>query len=296
MSTRNGFVPTIIAFAIWGVFPLYFHPLHEVSAVQLIAHRIVWSFVCVMAWMAWRKELPSALATLRNFSLLWRLTVTAMLITTNWLIYVWGVTHGHVVETSLGYFINPLVNIVLGVVLLSERLTRPQWIAVGLAAIGVAYLSIMAGRPPWIALALALSFGTYGLLRKVIKVEALPGLATETLVLLPLALGYLIWCEYDGSAAFGHQGPLIDVLLIGSGALTGLTLFLFAYGARLLPYSTVGLLQYIAPTLQLTCGVVVLHEPFERTRVLGFALTWAALLIYAIDTVRRSRTPAALTA
>jgi chloramphenicol-sensitive protein RarD len=189
--------------------------------------------------------------------------------------------NGHVVESSLGYFINPLVNVLLGVALLSERLTRAQWTAVALAATGVAYLTIVAGSPPWIALTLAFSFGTYGLIRKVVKVDSLPGLATETLLLLPFATVYLLWCESAGTGALGHAGPAITALLIGSGPLTAIALFLFAYGARLLPYSTVGVLQYIAPTLQLACGVFAFHERFERTRAIGFALIWAALLIYA---------------
>jgi chloramphenicol-sensitive protein RarD len=212
-----------------------------------------------------------------------------MLITTNWVVYVWAVANGHVVESSLGYFINPLVNVLLGVALLSERLTRAQWTAVALAATGVIYLTILAGSPPWIALTLAFSFGTYGLIRKVVKVESLPGLATETLLLLPFAVMYLIWCESVGTGALGHAGPAIQALLIGSGPLTAIALFLFAYGARLLPYSTVGVLQYIAPTLQFACGVFAFHEPFERTRAIGFALIWAALLIYAGEGLWLSR-------
>jgi chloramphenicol-sensitive protein RarD len=212
-----------------------------------------------------------------------------MLITNNWAVYVWAVMNGHVVEGSLGYFINPLVNVLLGVALLSERLTRAQWTAVALAAIGVAYLTIAAGSPPWIALALAFSFGFYGLIRKVVKVESLPGLAVETLLLLPFAVGYLFWCESAGSGALGHARPAVAALLIGSGPLTAIALFLFAYGARLVPYSTVGVLQYIAPTLQLACGVFVLHERFERTRAVGFALIWAALVIYAGESLWLAR-------
>jgi chloramphenicol-sensitive protein RarD len=212
-----------------------------------------------------------------------------MLITTNWIVYVWAVANGHVVESSLGYFINPLVNVLLGVAVLSEKLTRAQWTAVALAATGVAYLTTVAGSPPWIALTLAFSFGTYGLIRKVVKVESLPGLATETLVLLPFAVVYLLRCESAGTGALGHAGPAITALLIGSGPLTAIALFLFAYGARLLPYSTVGVLQYIAPTLQLACGVFAFHEPFERTRAIGFALIWAALLIYAGEGLWLSR-------
>jgi chloramphenicol-sensitive protein RarD len=211
------------------------------------------------------------------------------LLTINWSVYVWAVLNGHVVEASLGYFINPLVNVLLGVALLSETLTRAQWTAVALAATGVAYLTIVAGSVPWIALTLAFSFGTYGLIRKVVKVEALPGLATETLVLLPFAAVFLLWCESAGTGALGHAGPAVALLLIGSGPLTAIALFLFAYGARLLPYSTVGVLQYIAPTLQLACGMFAFHERFERTRAIGFALIWAALLIYAGEGLWLSR-------
>jgi chloramphenicol-sensitive protein RarD len=285
----RGFTATAAAFALWGLFPLYFHPLHQVAALQVIAHRVVWSCLFVLIWMALQGQLHSLRATLANGGVLWRLAITATLVTINWTIYVWAVTHGHVLEGSLGYFINPLVNVLLAVTLLSERLTLVQWTAVALAAISVVYLTILAGSPPWIALALAFSFGTYGLIRKVINVEALPGLATETLLLFPFAVGYLLWCESAGTGALGHAGAAIQALLVGSGPLTAIALFLFAYGARLIPYSSVGVLQYISPTLQFACGVFAFHEPFERTRAIGFALIWAALLLYAGEGVWRSR-------
>jgi chloramphenicol-sensitive protein RarD len=288
-KSSKGFTAAAAAFSIWGVFPLYLHPLRQISPFQVIAHRIVWSCMFVLVWMAIRGELSSLRATLANRSLVWRLAVSATLITINWVVYVWAVTNGHVVESSLGYFINPLVNVLLGVALLSEKLTRAQWTAVALAATGVVYLTIMAGSPPWIALTLAFSFGIYGLIRKVAKVESLPGLATETLLLLPFAVGYLFWCESEGTGALGHAGPTIHALLLGSGPLTATALFLFAYAARLLPYSTVGVLQYIAPTLQFASGVFALHERFERTRAIGFALIWAALLIYAGEGLWLSR-------
>jgi len=279
----------VSAFAIWGVFPLYFHPLRQVSAVQVIAHRIVWSCLFVLAWIGLRREFSTLRTTLADRSVVWRLAVSATLISVNWLTYVWGVTHGHVVETSLGYFIGPLVNVLLGVVLLAERLSPAQWAAVGLAVAGVGYLTGMTGRLPWIALTLAFSFATYGLIRKIVKVESLPGLATETLLLAPFAGAYLLGCESAGTGALGHAGSAVNALLIGSGPLTAIALFLFAYGTRLLPYSTVGVLQYITPTLQLLCGVFALHEPFERARAVGFAIVWAALLIYAGEGLRLSR-------
>jgi len=285
----KGFAPAAAAFAIWGIFPLYFHLLRQVSAVQVIAHRVVWSCLFVLVWIAVRGELSTLRATLANRGVVWRLALTATLISLNWLVYVWGVMNGHVVETSLGYFIGPLVNVLLGVVLLSERLTPAQWTAVALASAGVAYLTVTAGGLPWIALTLAFSFAVYGLIRKVVKVESLPGLATETLVLVPFAAVYLLWCESAGTGALGHVGATAAALLIGSGPLTAITLFLFAYGTRLLPYSTVGVLQYIAPTLQFACGVFALHEPFGRTRAIGFTVIWTALLIYAGEGWRLSR-------
>jgi chloramphenicol-sensitive protein RarD len=288
-QTNKGLVPAAAAFAIWGIFPLYFHALQQVPAVQVIAQRIAWSCGFVLGWMFVRGELGSLRTAFTNGGVVLRLTATAALITLNWLAYVWGVTHGRVVETSLGYFIGPLVNVLLGVVLLSEKLTRAQWTAVALAALGVIYLTLMAGGLPWIALTLAVSFALYGFLRKLVKVDALPGLATETLLLAPLAIAYLLWCEATGTGALGHTDTLSNVLLIGSGPMTAIPLFLFAYGTRLLPYSTVGLLQYIAPSLQFVCGVFLLHEPFDRTRAVGFLVIWAALIIYAGEGVRLSR-------
>lgn len=285
----RGLAAGIAAFGIWGLFPLYLHPLSDVPATQVIAHRIAWSCLILLGWMALRGELGRLTATLTNPTLLSRLTLTALLISGNWLVYVWGVTHAHIVETSLGYYINPLVNVVLGVVVLHERLNRAQWIAIALAAVAVSYLTVLAGRPPWIACTLAVSFSLYGFVRKVISVEALPGLASETLLLAPLAVAYLLWCQASGTGALGTAGSAVSALLIGSGLVTAIPLLLFAYGARRLPYSTVGVLQYIAPSLQLACGVLVYREHFGLERAVGFALIWAALLVYAADGLWRAR-------
>jgi chloramphenicol-sensitive protein RarD len=285
----RGLAATTAAFVIWGLFPIYLHPLYEVSAIQVVAHRVTWSCLFILTWLVARGELGRLTATVTSPALLGRLTVTALLVSCNWLVYVWSVTHEHIVDTSLGYYINPLMNVVLGVFVLKERLNRAQWVAVALASAAVLYLAILAGRPPWIALTLAVSFSLYGLLRKVISVDALPGLATETLVLLPLALAYLVWCQASGTGALTNSGPAIAALLVGSGLVTAVPLFLFAYGARALPYSTVGVLQYIAPSLQLVCGVYLFHESFGATRAAGFALIWLALLIYAADGLWRTR-------
>ena len=285
----RGLAAATAAFSIWGLFPVYLHPLSGVPALQVIAHRVTWGCLFIFGWMLLRGELAALSATLTNSRLVARLMLTALLISCNWLVYVWSVTHAHIVDTSLGYYINPLMNVVLGVFVLRERLNRAQWIAVALAAIAVAYLTVLAGRPPWIACALAVSFSLYGLLRKVISVDALPGLATETLLLLPLAVAYLVWCQAAGAGALSLARPGIGALLIGSGMVTAIPLFLFAYGARALPYSTVGVLQYIAPSLQLLCGVLLYHESFGPALSTGFALIWMALLIYAADGLWRAR-------
>jgi chloramphenicol-sensitive protein RarD len=291
---KTGLVACCTAFVIWGLLPLYLKALHAVPVLQVTAQRLVWGCVLAIAWLAISGKLGLVRAALANPSTRWRLCASAFLISLNWIIYVWGVANNHVVETSLGYFINPLLNVMLGVLVLSERLNRAQWTAVGLAAAGVAYLTWSAGRLPWISLALAATFGLYGLVRKVVAVEALAGFAAETLLLFPIGLGYLVWSELQGNGAMGHMGISTDLLLLFGGPLTAAPLVLFALGARRLPYSTVGLLQYIGPTLQLMLGVLVFHEPFSGPRVTGFAIIWAALVIYAADGLWRSRKLTAL--
>jgi chloramphenicol-sensitive protein RarD len=285
----GGLAAAAAAFLIWGVFPLYLIGLTHVSALQITAHRVVWSCVFVLALLAARRELGALSAAAQRPGVLLRLAASAILVSINWLAFVWGVNHDHVVEVSLGYYINPLINVLLGILVLSERLNRAQWISVALAAAGVAYLTFTSGQLPWIALSVAVSFGLYGLIRKIVSVEALPGLAIEMMLLTPLALGYLIWCHANGAGSFGHSGVLIDVLLAVSGLVTATPLFLFSYGARQLPYSTVGILQYIAPSLQLVCAVFFLGEPFEKARTIGFSFIWLALLIYAADGLWRAR-------
>jgi len=288
-SAGSGLAAALGAFLIWGLFPLYLKPLSGVPAMQILAHRIVWCCLLVFAWLALRGELPAVRRALADPGTRLRLMASAALISVNWLVYVWAVTNGQVVEASLGYFINPLLNVVLGVLVLKERLNRAQWIAVTLAALGVAYLTAFAGRPPWIALVLAASFATYGLIRKVVAVESVPGLATETLLLAPFALGWLLWCEAQGSGALGHASAGVNALLVGSGLATALPLALFAYGARLIRYSTLGILQYVGPTLQFLIGVLVFGEPFPRARAIGFVLIWLGLVFYAADSLWRSR-------
>ena len=285
----KGLAAGLGAYVIWGLFPLYLKPLHAVGTLEVIAHRVAWSCVFIFFWMLMRGELGKVRAVLVTPALLWRLCLSASLITINWIVYVFAVANGHVLETSLGYFINPLLNVLLGVVFLRERLNRAQRVAVGLATVAVVYMSVISGNPPWISLTVAAAFGLYGYVRKVIAVEALPGLAVETFLLLPVAAGYLLWLEATGVGALGHSSAAIDTLLVGSGPITAVPLFLFAYGARLIPYSTMGLLQYIAPSLQLALGLAVFGETLDHTRGVGFALIWIALVIYAADGVWRSR-------
>jgi chloramphenicol-sensitive protein RarD len=284
-----GLAAAIAAFTIWGAMPAYLKPLQAVGALEIMAHRIVWCCLLVFAWLAVRGELQAVRAALADRGVRLRLVASATLISLNWLVYVWAVAHDHVIDSSLGYFINPLLSVVLGVMVLGERLNRPQQVAVGLAVIGVLHLAVVAGRPPWIALALAATFGLYGLIRKVVVVDAVPGLATETLLLTPFALAWLVWLEWRGIGALGRAAPHVSALLVGSGLITALPLALFAYGARRIPLSTVGLVQYIGPTLQFLTGVWLFREPFSRERAVGFVFIWTALAIYAGDGLWRNR-------
>lgn len=286
---RRGLYAAIFAFAIWGVFPLYWHQLKAVPALQIIAHRVIWCGVFVVAYLLLREGNGWLRRALSGAKVGRMLLVSSLLISCNWGIYIWAVTHGRVVDASLGYFINPLVNVLLGVLVLRERLNRAQWLAVATAGCGVLWLALVHGRPPWIALALAGSFGLYGLIRKLVAVDAIPGLAIESLILMPLALAWLVWSQWQGVGAFASGDRATDVLLIVGGALTALPLIGFAYGARRIPYTLTGLLQYLSPTLQLLCGILLLGETFDSGQLVGFGCIWAALAIYATDGWRRAR-------
>jgi chloramphenicol-sensitive protein RarD len=266
---------------IWGALPLYLRPLHGISAVTIMSHRLVWCCGLVSAWLALRGELGGVGAALVHPATRLRLVASALLISSNWLVYVWAVGAGHVIDASLGYFINPLVNVLLGVVLLGERLRPMQWVAVGCAAAGVAWLTAMTGHLPWIALTLALSFGSYGLIRKVVAVDAVTGLAAETALLMPFGLGWLAWQHVAGAGMFGGADPLRSVWLVAGGLVTAVPLALFAFGTRRIEYATVGIAQYIGPTLQLALGIFLFGEAFPPARAFGFGLIWAALVIYA---------------
>ncbi|MGB0133222.1 EamA family transporter RarD [Dokdonella sp.] len=292
---RHGLVAATIAFCIWGLMPLYWHLLKAVPSLQIIAHRIVWSTLLVVGWLLWRYGRSWLRETLQLPRAAWMLALSGTFIAVNWGLYIWAVNAGHVVETSLGYFINPLLNVVLGVSFLGERLNRVQWVSILIATAGVLWLTFNYGSFPWIALALAFSFGMYGLIRKIVAVPPVRGLGVESLYLFLPTLGYLLWSEVNGHGGFaapqsaGGWGIWIGALLIFGGALTAVPLIAFADAVRRIPFSLVGLMQYIAPTLQLLCGVLILGEPFGSERMIGFALIWLALAIFAIDGLRRSR-------
>jgi chloramphenicol-sensitive protein RarD len=290
---NRGLLATIGAFVLWGLFPLYWHELRAIPSLEIASHRVVWCGVLVVGYLLIRGGTVWLRAIFAGRRLPALLAASSLLISVNWVLYIWAVNNGHVVESSLGYFINPLVNVLLGVLVLRERLNSAQWTAVGIAAVGVVWLTWQAGAPPWIALALAVSFGTYGLIRKVAAVESVPGLGVESLFLFLPALAYLVWLESTGLGSFGQVSRYEESLLIVGGFVTALPLIWFAYGARRIAYSLVGIVQYIAPTIQFLLGVTVFGEPFTSAQAVGFACIWAALGIYAADGLRRSRLRAA---
>ena len=280
---NTGIVYAALAYVAWGLFPLYFRQVAQVPSLEVVMHRTLWSLVFVFAVLAVRRQWAWMAAVLRQPRVLGAFALSAVLLSANWLTYVWAVQNHHVVDASLGYFILPLVNVALGFVFLHERPRPGQWLAVAVAAAGVLWLTVQAGRLPWIALVLALSFGFYGLLRKVAVLGALEGLALETLVLAPVAAAVLGWWAWQGQGALLQaDAPTLGWLLL-AGPLTAVPLLLFAAGARLIPLATLGILQYISPSLQFALGVWFFHEPFQPARLAGFVLIWAALCVYTTE-------------
>ncbi|HET9510216.1 MAG TPA: EamA family transporter RarD [Sphingomonas sp.] len=270
----------IAAYILWGGLPLFFKLLHAVPPLQILAHRVVWSVVLLLiAVLVLRRG--NAIRDAARGRTLALLACSAVLIAVNWLTYIWSVGHAHVIEASLGYFINPLVNVALGVALLGERVGRAQWAAIGVAALGVIVMAVAGGGSVWISLVLALSFGVYGYVRKIAAIDPLGGLTVETLLLTAPAVTVLALAMGDGTAAFGHDVRL-DLMLIAAGAITAAPLLLFAAAAKRLKYTTLGLLQYIAPTLQLIQAVLLFGEPLRWFHVVAFALIWAGCAIYAL--------------
>jgi chloramphenicol-sensitive protein RarD len=286
---RAGIAAGLTAYVLWGLFPLYFPLLQPAGGVEIVAHRVLWSLLSIAVLLTVLRRWSVVRAVVADRRALGVLAVAALLIAANWTIFVVAVNAGHVVETSLGYFINPLVSVLLGVLVFRERLRALQWTAVGIAAVAVLVLTVDYGRPPWIALSLAVSFGSYGLMKKLVRVDAAPGLFVETaLVAVPAAV-FLGVLHAQGQGSFAAHGAGHALLLVSSGTATAIPLLLFAAATRRIPLSTVGLLQYVTPLMQLAIGVFVDHEPMPPARLAGFAVVWVALGVFTVDSLRTAR-------
>jgi chloramphenicol-sensitive protein RarD len=288
-GSRAGVLAGAVAFTWWGFFPLYFRLVPGIVPTEVLANRIVWSMLLVVAVLSWRRHWRWLGDALRRPHVLFAFVASALLLSVNWITYIWAVSNGHVVDASLGYFMTPLVNVALGYGLLGERPRRAQWTALAIATAGVLWLTVVAGRLPWIGLVLGLSFGAYGLLRKIAVLGALEGLTLETIILAPAALVAMVW--WWGRSATSFPAPDIgtNLWLVGLGPATTIPLLLFAAAARRLPLTSLGLIQYLSPTVQFLLGIWFFHEPFTAARFAGFAIIWAALVIYSADGWRTSR-------
>jgi len=286
---HRGIAYAALAYILWGLFPIYFLQIASVPPVEVVAHRVVWSLVFLLALLAVRRQWAWLVPVLRQPRVLVAFAASAVLLAGNWGVYIWAVTNGHVLDASLGYFITPLVNVLLGTTVLHERPRPAQWAALSLAALGVLWLTVQGGQLPWIALVLAASFGTYGLLRKIATLGALEGLALETLLLAPLAFIALAWWWMQGTASFPAATWTTDFWLVLLGPVTAVPLLLFAAGARRITLTTLGLLQYLGPTIQFALGVWMFREPFSAMRLIGFGFIWGALVLYSVDGWRSGR-------
>jgi chloramphenicol-sensitive protein RarD len=286
-SMRSGYLYALGAFGLWGVLPIYWQLIREVPALQVVCHRIIWSVLLLVPLLSWTDQWPVAMAAIRNPATMIRQVAASMFLAINWLAFVWAVSNGRMIESSLGYYINPLLNVLLGVLLLGERLRHGQTVAILLATTGVGWLSWHVGTVPWIAIALASSFCLYGLAKKTTSVPPLVSLWIEATVLLLPAIVYLTSQHLQGNGAFGVHGLRIDGMLLASGIVTSVPLWCFANAAQKLPLSTLGILQYLGPTLQFLLGWWVYKEPFDATRMIGFFLVWTALSIFAWDLVHQ---------
>ncbi|MCP4419476.1 MAG: EamA family transporter RarD [Chloroflexi bacterium] len=286
---NKGMFFSIAAFSAWGLFPLYWKMLQHVPALEILSHRMAWSLVFVLALLLLRRRWDWLKTAVTNRRTLLLFIASSALLSLNWFVYIWGVNAGFIIETSLGYFINPLVSVLMGVFFLGERLRNGQWLAIALAAAGVVYLTIRYGELPWIALTLAGSFALYGLIRKTAPLGSLEGLSLETALMFLPALVYLIYLEAAGTAAFGHVDGVTTGLLGLAGMATAVPLLFFAAGARLIKLATVGILQYITPTIQFLIGVFIFHEPFTADRMVGFSIIWLALALYSLENIRHNR-------
>jgi chloramphenicol-sensitive protein RarD len=285
---RRGLLLGLAAWVMWGFFPLYWPLLEPAGAVEILAHRIFWSMVLMLGVVvALRKG--ALRATFADRRTRWLLALASVLITVNWGTYIWGVNNHHVVETSLGYFINPLVSVLMGVVVLGERLRRLQWVALAIAGVAVLGLTVEYGRPPWVALVLAFSFASYGLAKKKANAGAVESLVVETLFVSPVAIGYIVFLMVTGASTFGDNGGWHVVLVVGTGLITVIPLLCFGGAATRIPLSTLGLMQYLTPSVQFLLGIVVFHEPMPVMRLVGFCLIWVSLAIFTFETLRHHR-------
>ena len=289
-DTILGVVCASTAFLIWGISPIYWKALSAVPAFEIILHRMVWSFFLLLPMIIVMRRWQEFIDALKNGRILLTLLFTALIVGGNWLLYIWAVNSGYLLQASLGYFINPLINVMLGMVFLKERLRVLQILAVVLATIGVIYLTVYYGEFPWIALMLAVSFGLYGLIRKIASVSSMVGLAVETLWLSIPALVYLFYLDSHGQSSIFRVSLKLDLLLMGCAPLTAIPLLLFTLGARRMYLSTAGVLQYIAPSCMFILAVFIFHEPFPAAQLVAFILIWAALAIYSTDSMRYYRT------
>jgi chloramphenicol-sensitive protein RarD len=278
------------AYGLWGLLPLYWKWLNHVPVFQLLSHRVVWSFFFMIVVILVSRQQQTFWKAITNMRVLRVYLMTALLVGVNWLIYVWAVQHGFVVETSLGYFINPLISVLMGVIFLRERLRIGQWAPISIATLGVLYLTFTYGSLPWISLSLAITWATYGLVKKLAPLSSLYGLTVETGILLLPAFFYLLASEVSRQGVFLHGVPLSDLLLVGTGIATTAPLFLFALAVVRIPLSLVGILQYIAPTIQFLLGVFVFKEGFSRSQFIGFSLVWLALILFAVEGLMTFRT------
>jgi chloramphenicol-sensitive protein RarD len=285
---KAGLLFGVSAYTLWGLFPLYWPLLKPANPLEIVSHRAVWTVVFCVIFLGITKSLKSTLATFKRKHVAIKLFSTSVLISINWLVYIWATNNGHVVEASLGYYINPVIIIAMGVILLHEKMRKMQWISIAIASTGVLILTIDYGRLPWIAIALALSWGSYGFIKKSLGLGALEGLAIETMISSVPYLGYLIYLGAQGTGQFGN-GVVITTLIISAGAVTAIPLLLFNGATTRLPFTIIGLLQYITPTLQFAIGVWVLHEDMPAARWIGFVIIWIALVVLATDLFRSNR-------
>jgi chloramphenicol-sensitive protein RarD len=290
-SFRKGVAYGVAAYGMWGLVPIYFKAVASVQPLEVLAHRVVWSVAILVPLLFLRGKWPEARRAMASRKTMATLVLSTGLLAVNWYLFIWAVSHDRILEASLGYFINPLVSVVLGMVFLKERLSRPAAVAVALAGAGVAVQAAVIGSVPIIALTLAFSFGIYGLLRKTAAVGALVGLAAETTFMTPIALGYLIWARQTGGLYLGTGDPTIDLLLVMAGVVTAAPLLCFTSAARLLSLSTLGFLQYISPSGQFLLAVLVYGETLRTAHLVTFGCIWAALAVFSVDQIRRSRRP-----